>query len=94
MWSDIYKILTLRCDESARLLSAEKEIKLRRAERIALRMHLLGCRACRRYKRQLSFIRGFIGNLCKKITSDTSVLPLLHKDAKERIKDALRNELK
>ena len=94
MWSDILKILTLRCDESARLLSAEKDVKLRRAERIALRMHLLGCKACRRYKRQLAFIRKFIGNLRKKITSDSSILPPLDRDRKDQIKNALQDEMK
>ena len=92
--SDIYKILTLRCDESARLLSAETDIKLHTGERIALRMHLLGCKACRRYKRQLSFIRVFIRNLSEKILSDSSTLPPLDQGAKEQMKEALRNESK
>ena len=57
MLSDIKKILTLHCDESAELLSKQQDVPLSRVERTALRLHLFVCRACRRYNRQLQFIR-------------------------------------
>ena len=58
--SDIKKILTLHCDESAELLSKQQDTSLNRTELVALRFHLFICRACRRYKKQLQFIRNVL----------------------------------
>ena len=93
IWSDVYKILTLRCDESSQLLSAETDEQLKVAERIALRMHLLGCKACRRYRLQLRFMREFIMGFCNKILSGPTDLPPLDDAGKQRMIDALRGEM-
>lgn len=58
--SDIKKILTLHCDESAELLSKQQDTSLNRTELVALRFHLFICRACRGYKKQLQFIRNVL----------------------------------
>jgi len=58
--SDIKMVLTLKCDESSRLLSDELDRPLRSAERIALRLHLLGCRACRRARRCFAHIQDIL----------------------------------
>ena len=42
----------LTCKDAARLL-AQDEIGASRVERVGLRVHLLMCRFCRRYKAQL-----------------------------------------
>lgn len=64
--SDIKKILTLHCDESAELLSKQQDTSLNRTELVALRFHLFICRACRRYKKQLQFIRKVLMIMCGK----------------------------
>jgi hypothetical protein len=64
--SNIKKILTLNCEESARLLSTRQDFSLRRTEQLALRLHLVICRACRRYNKQLQFIRELFQALHKK----------------------------
>lgn len=45
------------CEESTRLMSEAMERPLSRAERLALRWHLLMCGACRRFERQLDWLR-------------------------------------
>lgn len=53
----IKMILTLTCDESSRLASDDLERPLGLAERIALRMHVLICKSCRRFRRQIHLLR-------------------------------------
>ncbi len=55
--SAILKILTLNCREAADLLSATEDGRISRAERLALRLHLLICGPCRRYRRALQKLR-------------------------------------
>jgi len=45
------------CAESTRLMSEAQERTLNRGERVALRWHLLMCGACRRFERQLDWLR-------------------------------------
>ena len=58
-------ILTLRCDESARLQSQAMDDELLGYERLALRMHLLSCRGCKRYRRYLRVFRSLIGSIIR-----------------------------
>ena len=50
----------LTCKDAARLL-AQDEMGASRVERVGLRVHLLMCRFCRRYKTQL----GALGQGCR-----------------------------
>lgn len=50
-------ILTLRCEAASALASQELDEPLTAAERLALRGHLLACRSCRAFRRQLRLIR-------------------------------------
>lgn len=52
----IWLILTCSCDTASRLLSDQCESQLTRGQQIALRIHLWGCGACRRFRRQISFL--------------------------------------
>ena len=56
-WRAIKLLLTLHCEESARLQSEALERNLTGVERWAVRLHFLSCRACRNFKRQLRFIQ-------------------------------------
>ncbi|MEJ2705386.1 MAG: hypothetical protein P8Z79_23345, partial [Sedimentisphaerales bacterium] len=54
---NMLRILTLTCDQSAQLMSQSQEASLSKAERCALGFHLLICRSCRKYKKQLETLR-------------------------------------
>lgn len=47
----------LKCFGATRLLSDAKERPLGSSERMALRLHLLMCSACRRFGRQVDVLR-------------------------------------
>ena len=50
-------LLTLHCDEASRIMSDGLDRSLTPLERWALRLHLVSCRACRRFRRQLAFLQ-------------------------------------
>lgn len=58
--ANIWRIMSLRCDEASQLISALQEHELPRTERWALSFHLLICRACRNYRRQLALLRSLL----------------------------------
>lgn len=47
----------LSCKESTHLISATQDRPLTVAEKLGLRMHLLICTGCRRYRRQIDFLQ-------------------------------------
>ncbi len=49
--------MRLTCKEASHLLSAECDGRLRFGQRLALRLHLFACNACRRVKAQLGFLQ-------------------------------------
>ena len=56
-WSTIKMLLALRCDESTRLISESLDRDLPAVERWAVRLHAIACRPCRRFRRQILFLR-------------------------------------
>jgi hypothetical protein len=63
---------------------------LSRSERVALRIHLVLCTACRRYRRQLSVIRSAVSGLAEYLDEAAqSPGKSLSDDARERIRAAL-----
>ena len=81
----------LSCKETSLLISQGLDSKLPLHKRIALRVHVLMCSACRTYRRQVTALHGLIARRFKKILfleePDRIRLPA---DARERIKTALR----
>ena len=55
VWKDIKTVIPLRrtCKEAAALIVAREDRALPWADRMALRMHLLACKACPRFERQM-----------------------------------------
>ncbi len=53
----LLQILTLRCEAAAALLSRQLDEPLSHLERTALVCHLVACRSCRRFHRQVQRIR-------------------------------------
>ncbi len=60
---NVVLILTMRCDQASRLISHSQERQLNGAERCALSFHLLICRVCRKYRKQLKFMRNILHRL-------------------------------
>jgi hypothetical protein len=79
------KVLT--CKDASRLQSQSQDRTLRLAERLALRLHLLVCDNCRRFKRQLELIR----QACQRIgeVEDVRADQALTPEAKKRILEKL-----
>jgi len=89
--ANIKEILTLNCEQASRLLSHQQDAELTRSERWALKLHLLICRACRRYKSQLGMVRKTFSILRGK--ADTSPPELRISDEKrDEIKKTLHNK--
>jgi hypothetical protein len=47
----------MNCKQATELMSQAQDRLLSRRERLALRLHLLICKGCSNYSRQLAFIR-------------------------------------
>lgn len=47
----------LNCHDTTRLLSESLERPLTRRERMALRLHVMMCSGCRRFDKQMRFLR-------------------------------------
>lgn len=56
MLKNIKLVLTLSCRDASRLLSDRSARRLALHERLALRMHLLICRGCRRFRNYLQML--------------------------------------
>ncbi len=80
------------CVTTSRTLSESFERSLSLVERLRLRMHLLGCLFCRRYRRQLQVLHRLAGFVDASVRSDGEQAASLSPDARERIRNALAPE--
>ena len=92
MWAVIWRILTLRCDASARLISASLDQDLPWFEQIAFRLHAVSCRSCRHLFKQISFLRSATTQYSEQPTDSfvadkSTTLPA---ESRKRIEQALR----
>lgn len=51
----------LTCQQAARLITARRDSVLSMRQRAALRLHLLACKACPNFDRQVGLMNGAIG---------------------------------
>ena len=87
--NDLWRILTLRCAEASRLGSEALDRPLSRVDRLALRLHLIGCASCRRFCRQVRDLRRISARLAD--GADDPPAEPLPDDARERIGRSLRD---
>jgi len=80
------------CKAVTRMVSESMDRKLPFYQRIGIRMHLLMCKLCSRYRRQLSFLRETI-RLQAASSEDIESAIVLPPGARERIKRSIRNAL-
>jgi hypothetical protein len=57
LWRALATILLLTCRQAATLLSQAEDRRLAAHHRAAVAVHLITCRSCRRYRRQLVALR-------------------------------------
>lgn len=84
--------MMLSCRDVTRLISESMDHSLPLGKRIGMRIHLLICLFCTRYKRQLILIREAARRLV--VEGDTPGGPffgVLSEDARERIKHSLHS---
>ena len=86
----------LSCRETTQLISESMERKLPLRRRVAVAAHILMCRFCSRYRKQLRFMEKAVDRLVESETeggppetTDTCLSP----EARERIKQSLRREI-
>lgn len=79
----------MNCQQTSRLLSQSLDRPLSFRERLALRLHVSMCGACRRFARQLRFINRAAAELEMRGLADERLT--LGERARERIKRALRD---
>jgi len=90
-WSSgLIQILTLHCDDASALASRELDEELSRVERVALRCHLMVCRSCREFRRQIGLIRQVVRRRDQLLIEGDPEGTLLSPEARERIARAIR----
>jgi hypothetical protein len=91
---NIVFILTLRCDQASRLISFSQEAPLNKAERVALSFHLLICRVCRKYKKQLKLMRDILAKLRESQLYDIMASSLLTKEQSKALKSRISKKIR
>jgi hypothetical protein len=81
----------MTCKDASRLISEGQERPLGRSERWSLRFHLWLCDNCRRFDRQIRFIRQAMQSLGSRVETDEQG-PKLSPDAKDRIRQSLSEQ--
>ncbi len=82
-------VLTLRCEAASALSSRELDEPLSRLDRTALWCHLLACRSCRRFRRQLRVIRAAVRRN-RRLAAGAGANEGLSRAARDRIARAIR----
>jgi hypothetical protein len=85
----------LSCEETTRLISESLDRELPFRQRMAVRLHLLVCRYCSQYRKQLLFIEKAISQIVegeREGMDPTHGGPSLSPEVGERIREALRRE--
>jgi len=91
---NIVFILTLRCDHASRLLSYSQEAPLNRAERWALYFHLLICRMCRKYKKQLKLMRDILAKLTESRLYDIVAPSLMTEEQAQALQGRISKKIR
>jgi hypothetical protein len=80
--------LSPNCRDASRLQSEALDKKLSFAKRVGLRLHLLICKWCRRYGKQIRFLRSAAQQCPDHLTE--AIPQNLSAEAKERIRERLQ----
>ena len=87
---EFWRLLNAPCEEMASLISISLDRDLSRSQRVAVKLHLLYCKACRRYRRQIRLMREALRAIISQMEgAELSSGPALGAEARERIRRAL-----
>jgi len=86
------RTISPNCREASRLQSEALDHELTPLRRFGLRMHLILCKWCRRYGKQIRFLRHAAHKHPEQLSGATP--HTLSPEARERIKRSLRDEVK
>ena len=78
----------LSCKDATQLISESMDTSLPVGKRIGMQLHLLMCKFCARYERQLLLIREAVRRM---VATEEMPGETLSEEAKERIRKSLRN---
>lgn len=85
-----WHIIFLPCEHATHLASQAMDGPLSRSDRLALRLHLVYCTACRRFVKHLRFLRDSLRRAAQDIEQGgEGRLPGLSPDARQRLTQAL-----
>ncbi len=85
--------MMLSCKDVTRLISLSMDRSLPLGRRIGVKFHLLICRFCARYERQLLLIRETVRQLVAGEETAGGPFPgILSEDARERIRQSLHKQ--
>lgn len=83
--------MDIHCKRATELISDSRHRKLTRYERVCLALHMMICRACRAYRRQVELIEEALRESGASVDELlASAGESLSPDARQRIEDALR----
>ena len=85
----LLQILIRHCDEYTALISQETDEPLALLDRLALRIHVLSCRPCRRFRQQMTLLRAAIQRVLTRAEDADAALPA---ETRLRILNALRDQ--
>src|SRR6202789_2104311 len=90
----LWRWLNLPCQEFGRLTSESLDRPLSRPEKCAHQIHLLSCVACRRYARQVAFLRDALQKLAHRLEHADCPFPGpdLPDEARQRIQNSLESK--
>ncbi len=80
----------LCCKEVSELVSLSLDRQLSLRERLGIRLHLMMCRMCRRYRKQITFISKATHQLLGHRSPTTALPP----EARQRIEETLERQRK
>lgn len=89
---DMMKRSMATCEEVSRLTSESMDRRLTLRERVRRQLHLMFCKWCRRYSRQLGIIRKLTRRFAAATDSPPAQPPThLSPEAKDRLRESLKN---
>lgn len=88
---EIWRLLNAPCEDMTRLTSKAMDATLPFWERFAVKLHLLYCRACRRYKEHLLLLREAMRRAGEQAAAGDDSSATFSAEARERIRRALRD---
>jgi hypothetical protein len=91
---NVLLILTLTCDQAAEFMSRAQETALSRPERWALSFHLLICRLCRKYNRQLKLMRSIMNKIADPHTYEDKPPSLMEPEQSKAFQNRLSKKIR